>query len=65
MPGSHSPEFDAEAYLDALAAATGLAVRPEHRPGVVRHLNRTEGFARLLADVDLPATCEPAWSFRP
>ena len=65
MPSSHAPEFDAEAYLDALAAATGLTVRPEHRPGVVRHLNRTEGFARLLADVDLPATCEPAWSFRP
>lgn len=65
MPGHRPPDFDAEAYLDAVTAATGLAVRPEHRAGVVRHLNRTEGFARLLADVEMPVTCEPAWNFRP
>ena len=65
MADRRHPEFDAEAYLDALAAATGLSVRPEHRPGVIHHLKRTEGFARLLADTDVPATCEPAWSFRP
>lgn len=65
MTDRRTPEFDAEAYLDAAAAATGLAVRPEHRAGVARHLTRTEGFARLLADADVPVTCEPAWSFRP
>ena len=65
MADRRHPEFDAEAYLDAMTAATGLTVGPEHRTGVIHHLTRTESFARLLADVDVPATCEPAWSFRP
>ena len=57
--------FDAEAYLDAAAAALGLPIAPEHRPGVLANLERIAGMARLLAEFPLPAEIEPAPVYRP
>jgi 1-carboxybiuret hydrolase subunit AtzG-like len=57
--------FDPESYLTAAAAAIGLEVAPEHRPGVILNLERIAGLAELVMAFPLPEAEEPAPVFRP
>ena len=57
--------IDLEAYLDAAAAAIGLAIAPEHRPGVILNLERIAALAGTVMSFPLPAEVEPAPVFRP
>jgi hypothetical protein len=53
------------AILDALATAAGLAIAPEHAPGVATNLAVLLSQARRLAAQPLAAEVEPAPVFRP
>jgi hypothetical protein len=60
-----SDPFDIPAYVDAAAAACGLALDGPARAGVIANLERTHAFARMLeADPTLAGT-EPAPVFVP
>ncbi|MDM0034830.1 DUF4089 domain-containing protein [Variovorax sp. J22P271] len=54
-----------EAYVDASAAALGLKLRPDHRPGVLRYFALAAEFAALVEAVPLSERDEPALSFAP
>ena len=54
-----------EAYVDASAAALGLKLRPDHRPGVLRYFALAAEFAALVDAVPLSERDEPALSFAP
>lgn len=57
--------FDAEHYLDAAAAAIGLTIAPEHRPGVLANLKTVAAMAALVMDFPLPESVEAAPVFHP
>ena len=63
--GMSEQKFDAEAYVDAAAAAIGLALHSEHRPGVVLNLERIAQMAALFMDFPLPDETEPAPVYEP
>ncbi|MSO76091.1 MAG: DUF4089 domain-containing protein [Alphaproteobacteria bacterium] len=57
--------FDAEAHVDAMAAAVGLAIDPAHRPGVIRYVRFLESVHGRLADFPLAEALTPAPDFEP
>jgi Protein of unknown function (DUF4089) len=57
--------FDAAAYVDAMAAAVGIALDPAHRPGVIRYVHFLEGVHSRLADFPLSEALPPAPDFEP
>ena len=56
---------DADAYVDAAAAALGLPIAAEHRPGVVQYLRLAAGFAERVMDFPLDVSVEGANVFVP
>jgi hypothetical protein len=54
-----------ENYLDAAAAAIGLPIAPEHRPGVLHYLQLVAAMAPRVMDFPLGLADEPAAVFRP
>jgi len=58
-------EIDPEVRLTAAAAALGLVIAPEHRPGVIANLERIAALAELVMSFPLPEAEEPAPVFRP
>lgn len=56
---------DAEAYVDAAAAALGLPIAGEHRAGVVQYLRLAAGFAERVMDFPLDVAVEGANVFVP
>ncbi len=54
-----------EAYVDAAAAALGLPIAAELKPGVVRYLQLAAGFAEQVMDFPLARDDEPAEVFVP
>jgi hypothetical protein len=54
-----------DAYLDAAAAAVGLPIPDECRPGVLRYLQLVAGLAPRVMDFPLGTADEPATVFRP
>ena len=54
-----------EAYVDAAAAAIGLPIAAEHRPGVVGYLKLAAGLAQRVTDFPLSTHDEPATVFQP
>ena len=54
-----------EAFVDAAAAALGLPIAPEHRPGVLHYFALAAGFAAQLDAVALSPQDESALSFTP
>jgi hypothetical protein len=54
-----------EAYVDATAAALGLPIAPEHRPGVVRYMALVAGLAPRVMDFPLGPADEAANVFVP
>ncbi len=59
------PDFDAAAYVREAAKAIGLTIPPEELAEVALNLERTSGFAELLANVPGLDAEEPAPVFRP
>jgi hypothetical protein len=59
------PEFDAETYVDVVAALIGLPLDPEHRPGVALNVQRIAQMAALFMEFPLPDDIEPAPVFEP
>lgn len=57
--------FDAEAYLEAAAAALELPIDPAHRDGVLKFLDFTARMANSVMDFELPEDTDPAPIFRP
>lgn len=57
--------FDAEAFMDAAAAAMGLEIAPEWRPAVLDNLIRSRQIAKAVLDFPLPDEIEPASVFKP
>jgi len=57
--------FDAEAYLEAAAAALGLQIEAEWKPAVLDNLQRSRQIAQAVLSFPLPDTVEPASVFRP
>jgi hypothetical protein len=62
MPDS---TFDAAKHVDHMAAVLGLAIDPEHMPGVVANMARTDQIARLITEFPLPDDAELAPTFHP
>lgn len=54
-----------EEYVDRAAAALGLSLGAEFRPGVVANFERTAAIAELVMTFELPDTVEAAPVFRP
>jgi Protein of unknown function (DUF4089) len=52
-----------ELWVDATAAAVGLKIASEHRPGVVRYARLAAGFAEQVMAFDLKTTDEAATVF--
>jgi hypothetical protein len=46
--------------MEASAAALGLAIEPEWKPGIKANLQVTLRLAALVADFELPDEAEPA-----
>ena len=62
---SAPPEFDADAYARATAAALGLAIDPAHMPGVVMNLRLAARMAAMVESMPLTPADEPAPVFVP
>ncbi|WP_341895681.1 DUF4089 domain-containing protein [Ferrovibrio terrae] len=60
-----SQEFDAEAFLDATAAAMALTIDPAWRPAVLDNLIRSRQIAQAVLNFPLPDEVEPASVFKP
>jgi hypothetical protein len=58
MPSEQDTSLDV--YIDAVAAALGLAIEPEWKPGIKANLQVTLRLAALVADFELPDEAEPA-----
>jgi len=59
------PDFDPEAFVDAVAPAVGLDIDPAHRPGVAANIARVAQMAQLVLDFPLGDTVEPGPVFTP
>ena len=58
-------EQEIEAFVDASAAALGLPLAPEHRPGVLRYFALAAQMAELVHGLPLATADEPAETFVP
>ena len=54
-----------EAYVDAAAAALGLPIAAEHRPGVVHYVALAAAMAELVMALPLDVDDDPAPVFTP
>lgn len=57
--------FDAEAYVAQASRLVGMAIAPEHHPGVVENMAILAQVADLVMSFPLPETVEPAPVFDP
>lgn len=57
--------FDAEAYLEATAAAMNITIAPDWKPAVLDNLIRSRQIAQAVLNFPLPDTIEPASVFKP
>ncbi len=57
--------FDAEAYVEQASRLVGVAIAPDHRPGVIENMAILAQVAALVMDFPLPETIEPAPVFNP
>jgi hypothetical protein len=56
-------QHDLERLIDASAAALGIAIEPEWKPGIVANLAAVLNAAALQAEFELPDEAEPAPTF--
>jgi hypothetical protein len=65
LPANAMAPEAAERYVDATAAALGLPLAPEHRPGVLRFFGLAASMAALVEAVPLSPHDESALRFEP
>jgi hypothetical protein len=58
-------ETSVEQYVDQTAALMGLPLHPEHRPGVLDNLVRTQAIVKPLLEFEIPEDVEIAPVFTP
>ncbi len=58
-------DFDAEAFVDQMAAAVGIVIEAAYRDAVVAAMRANYEGARLLFELDLDDTAEPAGVYVP
>ena len=63
-PPNELPHPDIETLVDASAAAIGLPIAAEHRPGVLLNFKRIAALAKKVMDFPLAEDVEPAPVFR-
>jgi hypothetical protein len=61
----HMTPEEIEACVDAQAAAVGLSIAPEHRPGVLYYFALAASLADLVHSHELTLADEPAPVFTP
>lgn len=61
----HESEFDAETYVDQMAALIGLPLPAETRAGVIENVQRMQAIAPLVLEFPLPDDLEIAPVFEP
>jgi hypothetical protein len=54
---------DLDTLIDASAAALGIAIAPEWKPGIAANLAAALSAAAMQAEFDLPDEAEPAPTF--
>jgi hypothetical protein len=59
------PNLDSESYVDTVARAVGIELRPVERRGVALQLERIHAHARLVLDFELAPEDELAPRFEP
>lgn len=65
MPESIQSPQDLQACVEQLSILLDLPLHPDHLPGVLENLYRTQAIAHLFLDFPLPATVEAAPVFQP
>jgi hypothetical protein len=55
----------ADAFIEAAAAALGLPLTPEYRPGVRQNWETVTRMAKLVLEADMDEREEPAPVYRP
>jgi hypothetical protein len=61
---ANAPQSDIEALVDAGAAAIGLPIAADHRPGVLLNFGRIAAMAAIVMAHPLADETEPAPVFR-
>ena len=59
----NKPPFDAESYLATMAAALGLDLHEDWKPGIIDNLRRSHQIAQSFLELPLPDEIEPASTF--
>lgn len=54
-----------EAAVDSIAAAVGMPIPPDCRPGVLQNWASMYGLAQAFVQFELPPEIEPAGTFKP
>lgn len=65
MPEQIQSPKDLEAYVEQMSILLDLPLHPDHRPGVLENLYRTQMVARFFLEFPLPETIEVAPVFHP
>ncbi|MGG6270278.1 DUF4089 domain-containing protein [Leptolyngbya sp. AN03gr2] len=65
MPESIQSPKDLEAYVEQMTILLNLPLHPDHRPGVLENLYRTQMIARFFLEFPLSETIEFAPVFQP
>ena len=60
---SDAPTFDAEAYVDHMAAVMAIPIEPAWKPTVVANMATTATIAALVMEFPLDDEIEPATVF--
>ena len=61
----HKTPFDADRYVDTAAAAIGINIAPELRPGVIASFKQIADTAELVMSFRIDDDIDPAVVFRP
>ncbi len=62
---SETPPDATDAFIEAAAAALGLPLSPEFRPGVRQNWETVTRMAKLVLEADMDEREEPAPVYRP
>lgn len=65
MPEPLQSPQDLETYVEQMRVLLDLPLHPDHRPGVLENLYRTQAIAHLFLEFPLPESVEAAPVFQP
>ncbi|MGF1569823.1 MAG: DUF4089 domain-containing protein [Nodosilinea sp.] len=64
-PTPPADAFDSTTYVEAMAAALGLALPESLKPGVIANFEHIRAVAQPVVDFSLPDSVESAATFQP